>query len=354
MKRIRIGVVGCGAIAQVHHLPNLAMLDQEFEVAGLCDISPTLARTIAADYGVAFHTDDFRELLAADLDAVLLCHSDPKTEVALAAFEAGRHVLIEKPLCFSLPDIDAIIAAARSSGRVGMAAYMKVYDPAYEIAHREVGGMSSIRFVQINHLHTGNEFHLRHLRLKRFGDRPAGAEVTVPDIAREVLGRDVPAPVASAFRTIAGSMIHDIYGLRLMMGQPRRVVSTEIWNQGRGINTVLAYENGARCAASWVSLPGLWNFTESLEVYADDRRVIVNYPSGFARGIPSRVSIQGVDGEGRTFCKEPAVEWDNAFLCELRHFHSCITEGAACRTPVEEARNDIALVIDIVKAHLDG
>ena len=353
MKRIRIGVVGCGAIAQVHHLPNLMMLDQEFEVAGLCDISPTLARTMAADYGVTFHTGDYRELLGADLEAVLLCHSDPKTEVVLAAFAAGKHVLIEKPLCFSISDIDAVIAAARASGKVGMAAYMKAYDPAYEIAHREVKSMSSIRFVQINHLHTGNEFHLRHLRLKRFDDLPAAPEGTVADIARDALGDGVPAAAASAFRTIAGSMIHDIYGLRLMMGQPQRVVGTEIWNEGRGINTVLAYEGGARCAASWVSLPGLWNFTESLEVYAEDRRVILNYPSGFARGIPSRVAIHGVDEEGRTFAKEPAVEWDNAFLCELRHFHSCIAAGASCRTPVEDARNDIALVIDIVKAYLD-
>jgi predicted dehydrogenase len=353
MKPIRIGVVGCGAIAQVHHLPNLMMLDQEFEVAGLCDISPTLARTIAEDYGVAFHTSDYRELLAADLEAVLLCHSDPKTEAALAAFEAGKHVLIEKPLCFSLADIDAVTAAVQASGKVGMAAYMKVYDPAYEIAWREVERMSSIRFVQINHLHTGNEFHLRHLRLKRFDDRPAVPGGTVGDIARDVLGDGVPAAAASAFRTVAGSMIHDIYGLRLMMGPPQRVVSTEIWNQGRGINTVLAYESGARCAASWVSLPGLWNFTETLEVYAEDRRVMVNYPSGFARGIPSRVAVHGVDGEGRTFCKEPAVEWDNAFLCEMRHFHSCITGSVSCRTPVEDARHDIALVIDIVKAYLD-
>ena len=218
MKPIRIGVVGCGAIAQVHHLPNLMMLDQEFEVAGLCDISPTLARTIAEDYGVAFHTSDYRELLAADLEAVLLCHSDPKTEAALAAFEAGKHVLIEKPLCFSLADIDAVTAAVQASGKVGMAAYMKVYDPAYEIAWREVERMSSIRFVQINHLHTGNEFHLRHLRLKRFDDRPAVPGGTVGDIARDVLGDGVPAAAASAFRTVAGSMIHDIYGLRLMIG----------------------------------------------------------------------------------------------------------------------------------------
>ena len=172
MNRIRIGVVGCGAVAQVQHLPNLKALPDEFEVAGVCDISPTLARTMAADFDVPFHTDDYHELLKMNLAAILLCHSDPKTEVAVSAFEAGLHVLIEKPMCYSLQEADAIIDAARASNKVGMVAYMKVYDPAFEIAQKEVDSMDSIRFIQVNHLHPDNALHLRNFRLKRFDDLP--------------------------------------------------------------------------------------------------------------------------------------------------------------------------------------
>ena len=354
MPRVRIGVIGCGSVAQIQHLPNLKSLPDEFEVAGVCDISPTLARTIARDFDVPLHTEDYRELLRYELDAVLLCHSDPKTEVAVAAFEAGLHVLIEKPMCYSLREADTIIAAAREAGKVGMVAYMKVYDPAYEIAQKEVAGMDSIRFIQVNHLHPDNSLHLRNFRLKRFDDIPAGIpnREAAASSLRDAIG-DAPPEVLGAFRTIAGSMIHDIYGLRLMAGQPKEVVSTEIWNQGRAINTLLAYPNGARCAASWIDLPKVWEFTETLEVYGDTARTLLTYPSGFARGVLSQVTIHGIDSEGRSFRREPAVEWEIAFVRELRHFHACITEGIPCRTPVDEARKDIQLVIDIVKAYLD-
>ena len=353
MAPLRIGVVGCGAVAQVQHLPNLKSLPDEFEVAAVCDISPTLARTMAEDYQVPFHTDNYRELFEMNLDAVLLCHSDPKTEVAVAAFQAGLHLLIEKPMCYSLGDSDAIIEAARSSNRVGMVAYMKVYDPAFELAQKEVERMDSVRFIQVNHLHPNNELHLQNFRLKRFDDLPqkSSASRAASSVTEEAIG-EAPPDVQSAFRVISGSMIHDIYGLRFMAGQPTRVVNTEIWNDGRAINTVLAYGSGARCAASWIDLPKVWEFTETLESYGDDRRVILEYPCGFARGIPTRLTIHGIDGKGRSFRQEPAIEWESAFVRELRHFHACITEGVPCRTSVAEARSDVALVIDIVRTYL--
>ena len=52
MAAVRIGVVGCGAIAQVHHLPNLALLQDLFEVPVVCDISPELAEAVAGQFHV--------------------------------------------------------------------------------------------------------------------------------------------------------------------------------------------------------------------------------------------------------------------------------------------------------------
>ncbi len=353
MSRIRIGVIGCGSVAQIQHLPNLKSLPEEFEIAGVCDISPTLARTIADNFDVPFYTDDYTKLLKSNLDAVILCHSDPKTQVAVDAFKAGLHVLIEKPMCYSLQEADTIIAAARETDKVGMVAYMKVYDPAYEIARDEVARMDSIRFIQVNHLHPDNLLHLRNFRLKQFNDIPAekSKKEAATSSLQDAIG-NVSPEIQSAFRTISGSMIHDIYGLRLMVGQPKEVVSTEIWNQGRAINSVLSYSNGARCAVSWIDLPEVWEFTETLEVYGDKSRTLLSYPNGFAKGVLAQVVLHGIDCEGRSFRHEPTVEWEIAFVRELRHFHACITGHIPCRTPVEEARADIQLVIDIVKAYL--
>jgi len=160
-----------------------------------------------------------------------------------------------------------------------------------------------------------------------------------------------PRDIESAFFTLAGSMIHDLYGLRLMLGMPSAVRSTEIWNDGRAISTVLEYPNGARCVATWADLPHLWDFKETLEVYGDDRRVLLSYPTGFARGILSHVTLQEIGPDGTALRTEPAIDWESAFVRELRHFHACITTGAPCRTPVSDARDDVALIIAIVQAY---
>ena len=365
MSRIRIGVIGCGAIAQVHHLPNLTALHREFEVPIVCDLSHGAAQAVAKRFHVPQFVTDYNELLATDVDAVLLCHGDPKTEVALAAFEAGKHVFIEKPVCFSFQEMDAMLTAQQSTGTVAQAGYMKVHDPAFQLAKREVDTMESYRFVQINHLHPNNSLHLSQFDVERFNDvspdafKPAGEarEKAQTEAIGHILSQvnpesDMYNKAARVFYLLAGSMIHDIYSLRVMLGSPSEVVSAEVWSEGRGVTIVFGYPNGARCVATWVDLPDLWDFKETLEIYGDNKRVLVSYPTGFSRGILSEVTIHGIDADGTTYSKTPAIAWESAFVRELRHFHACITEGETCYTSLESARNDIALIIDIVKCYV--
>lgn len=351
MDRIKIGVIGCGAIAQVHHMPSLFELQEMFEVPVVCDISAKTAEYVADRHDIPSFVTDYRELLASDIDAVLHCSGGPKTEHAVAAFEAGKHLFIEKPLCSSLQEADAIIAAQQRAGKVGQVGYMKVYDPAYEYARREVEEMDDIQFIQVNHLHPDNSLHIGQFYVERFDDAPKdflAAQRQVSEEARKEAIGDVPPHVGRAFNLLSGSMIHDIYGMRVLIGEPERVVNAEIWRDGRAITVTLEYGNGARGVATWVALSNLWDFRETLEVYGDDKRVLISYPTGFARGILSTVVVQGVDERGTTYRKEPALDWETAFKRELRHFHDCVVNGVPCRTSVEAARADIALIIDIV------
>lgn len=48
------------------------------------------------------------------------------------------------------------------------------------------------------------------------------------------------------------------------------------------------------------------------------------------------------------------MDWESPFRRELRHFHECITQGKEARSPVASARDDIALIIDIAKAYMQG
>ena len=354
MSRLKVGVVGCGAIAQLHHLPNLTALHDRFEVAVVCDLSPSAAAAAARRFHVPAHVTDYRRVLDSGVDAVVLCHTDPKTEAAVAVLQAGKHLLIEKPVCFSLQEIDAMIAA-QTAGLVAQAAYVKVYEPGFELAQQEVRRMADIRFVQINHLHPDNRLHLRQFDdLQRFDDLPPGSLEAAADARRSAV-RQAIGPVEEelerAFFLMTGSMIHDLYTLRVMLGRPAAVIGVEIWREGRAVTCTLGYANGARCIATWIDLPDLWDFRETLEVYGDSRRVLLSYPTGFARGIPCTLTVQGIDDDGRAFRAEPAVDWQSAFARELRHFHASVVDGVPNRTPLADARHDVALIIDIMRRY---
>lgn len=348
--RVRIGVVGCGSIAQIQHLPHLRELSDSFELVALCDVSTKLAKLMAEFYQVPKYFTDFRELVQCDLDAVLLCHNDPKTEAAVAALQAGKHLFIEKPICYSVSDADEILEAAKRAGRIVQVGYMKQHDPGYKYAKEQVQKIDDIRFIQVNHLHPNNSLHLKEYKLYRFDDIPK----TVSDVSGEkhaasiksVIGEATPE-IRSVFGVLCGSMIHDISSLRGMFGQPKRVVSAEVWRNGSCITVILEYDGDKRCVATWADLPQLWDFYETLEVYGGSQRVIIKFPTGFARGIPSPVIVYGMEG-GAPWKKEVIVNYQNSFEEELIHFHHCIVSGASPITDAHGAREDMALVREII------
>ena len=353
--RVRIGVIGCGAIAQVQHLPFLSELAEEFELRAVCDVSPGAVDYAARLFHVPLKFTDHREMLAADIDAVLLCQSDPKTAAIIDCLEAGKHVLVEKPICFSRAESSAINEAVASAGKVALAGYTKLYEPAFERARGEVSSMEDVRFVQVNHLHPSNDLHVAQFRTRSFDDVPP-AVVEQNRAARaaaihEAIGEVEPA-IIRAFGLLSGSLIHDLYGLRALFGRPATVASTEIWQDGLAVSTTLQYAPGFRCVATWVDLPDLWNFHETLEVYSPRKRVLISYETGFSRA-HSRIRIHGIDKSGSTYSTEPALDWESPFRRELRHFHACITRGERPRSPISETGHDIDLIIEIIKAHLD-
>ena len=144
-ERLRIGVVGCGLIAQVMHLHYLRELADRFEIAALCDVSEELARACAGDYGVPRTFARWQDLLAAPLDAVLILTSGSHAPITIAAAEAGKHMLIEKPMCFSVAEGRAMIEAARRAGVTLMVGYNKRYDPAYRRLCEEIRSLSDLR-----------------------------------------------------------------------------------------------------------------------------------------------------------------------------------------------------------------
>jgi len=121
---LRIGVIGCGAIAQRRHICEAAA-NKNAKIVALCDINLDRAKEIAAKYGVANTYADYKDLLKNEkLDLVVVATPNAlHAEQTIAALQAGNHVLVEKPMATTLADADAMIAAADKAGKklmVGM------------------------------------------------------------------------------------------------------------------------------------------------------------------------------------------------------------------------------------------
>jgi len=163
---LRMGVIGCGGISGAH-LP--AERDVEgMRTVAVCDIDEEAARAAAAEYDVPRVYTDWRELVADDdIDAVAVLlphhlHRDP----AVAAAEAGKHVLCEKPMAIALAECDDMIAAAEGTGVVLMIAQILRFRPA-NIRARELirdGAIGEVRNILRRRLGESGEFRSQWAR----------------------------------------------------------------------------------------------------------------------------------------------------------------------------------------------
>src|SRR5712691_5604243 len=120
MSRLKIGVIGCGAIAQIQHFPNPHLRDDIFEIRPLCDLSASLRDARGEIPGVppARRFLDYRERVVSVVDAVIVCPAGSHASPSIAAARAGKHVFVEKPMCYTVWEAKAMVAAAEESGVV--------------------------------------------------------------------------------------------------------------------------------------------------------------------------------------------------------------------------------------------
>ena len=129
--RLGIGVVGAGRWAGLAHLPGWAR-DERCRIVGICDREPQRAAAAADQYGAAVVTGDYRVLLdREDIDVIDVVTRDSEHyPVNLAAVEAGKHVLSEKPVAHDHHDVRRIAELARAKGLKTKVGFTFRYSPA--------------------------------------------------------------------------------------------------------------------------------------------------------------------------------------------------------------------------------
>jgi len=351
---IKVGVVGCGEIAQWMHLPFLTELPG-FQVTAVCDISSLVVEHVGARFGVERRFTEVNALLEdGDVDAVVIAtpiHSDP----AIAAARAGKHVLVEKPMAFNLDEAAAMVDAAAQSGVTLMVAYMKRYDPGYLYGRRLMQAMHDVRLIRVHDLAGPNAayvtdmtttFRDAHLEMRN------GAALAA-DIRRRcevALGAGHAESVYRAFNFLGGLSSHDITILRGAFGSPARVTHTEIWQDGSYILSTLDYGAGCRCIFE-IGGTRKKEFDEELAAFGWHNTVRVRFPSPYVKYAPTLVESTDMEGDALVQ-RTVTASYDESFRRELQHFYACVTEGRVPETPGREGVEDVRLQIEMIKAAL--
>ena len=147
---LRIGVLGCGPIAQFAHF-DACRKARNAELYAICDVAEDLRNRMAAIHAPRVAYSKLEEMLAdAEVEAIIIAVADQfHVPLALKALTAGKHVLVEKPLGVSIEECDVLRAAAQRSKLVFQIGNNRRFDPGVAFAQRfireEMGKMIALK-----------------------------------------------------------------------------------------------------------------------------------------------------------------------------------------------------------------
>ena len=303
---LHVGVIGVGSMGRNHARVYAQM--EGVNLAALADADPDTVQSIARTYKATPYTD-YREMLAREqLDIVTVAvPTRLHQEVALAAIAAGAHILIEKPLAFSIAECQTMIAAADAAGVILGVGHIERFNPAIlELKRRLEAG------------ELGRVFQVRSRRVGPFPSRIADVGV-VFDLAT-----------------------HELNIMEYLIGAPIQNLYAETEQEIHAghedlLSGLLKFANGAVGVLdiNWLTPTKI----RELSMLGERGMFHVNYltqelyfyENNYANGWEGMVALMGVS-EGRITKyeirkREPLVEELEDFVKSVRNSHASLVSG---------------------------
>lgn len=319
--KIQLAVIGAGAYAKGMHLPMLRSLSDHFQIRAVVSRTGHNAKEAAASFGAGYATTDYREVLNDEaVHAVLIAtRHNLHAPMALEALQAGKHVLVEKPLALTTDEMESIekfFSQKQQDVPVLLTGFNRRFSPYAQRIKEWVETRSNP--MVINYKMNAGYIPLDHwVHTHEGGGRNRGEACHIYDLFTYLTDSKVMATHAQAVTPATG-----YYG------------------RTDNFTVVLKFEEGSIATLTYTALGSRDYPKETMEIFVDGKVIVMNdykqltLHGGKAKGITSRIMEKGQ--------KE-----------ELENFARCIQKGDAWPIPFWQQIQATAIAIEVEK-NLDG
>lgn len=339
-KKIKVGVIGTGNISHEHIKSYIA--NPNVELYAFCDINPEQLKKMADLYGVERTYTDINEFLQLDeIDAVSVCTwNSAHAPCAIAALNAGKHVLCEKPMATSAEEAKKMLEAAEKNNKLLMIGFVRRYGNDCKILQD---------FISTDYF--GEIYYAKATYLRRngnpggwFGDksRSAGGPlidlgVHVIDLTRYLMGN--PKPVS-----VYGATFQKLFNRPNVKGaKDYNSVSAgkkDICDVEDLASALIRYDNGSVLAIE---------ASFSLNIKSDEGKIQLFGTKGGAKIDPELEMYTEINDymADVNLTVPTSLDFAGLFQNEIDHYVDCVINGTACKSPATDGI-EIMKILDAV------
>lgn len=349
-EKLNVGVVGCGQIAQISHLPYLQELHQ-FNISAICDLSSNVLDLLGDKYHIPNRYTDFNQLVQQkDIDIVLVTNKN-HAQPAIAAMENGKHVMVEKPMAFNLKQASEMIESSKRNKVKLMVAYMKRYDPAYQLMQRMMEEFIKIHLIRVH------DFAGTYKINFEIYDLVTGSDID-PKVLDQVIKQDKQDMLADiglgredlidAVDIMIHLCIHDINALHGLYGLPEKIISAKLFDSNF-VTSIMEYKNGVHLSWESGNLTSLVEWDEQITVFGSNRSLELRFPFPYLKNAATLLNVRENEGESSSY-RQIVTSYDEAFKREWRHFYDCIVNDQEPITNGNIGKRDLEFALELLKA----
>lgn len=330
MAQLNVGLIGCGSIALSAHLPAMQHLTSLAKLRWVCDIRRNAAEQTARSAGIDRWTTEYRQILDDPaVDAVVITTPEfLHAEQTIAAAEAGKHILCEKPISATLAEADAMIEAAERAGVKLFIAHSRRFTRRYQEIRRllDEGTIGEPVLIRENERRPRAQYSVLNLPV----------DIWQPDPERGREWKDLKEYSGGVAR---GHAIHEMDLFRWFAGSDAVSVmaASQIILEGREVPDTLSFqvdfENGTLAACDlYTQAPTGYPYYHQLEIFGTE---------GLLRARDSdMIAVSRFDAGGMSYptAYETLLHINDAYIEEHRLFYEAMIEDSDVPLDPRDAR----------------